>query len=79
MDELKPDKLLDAKGMSCPMPAVKTAMELEKMQNGQIVEVLTTDIASIKDLPKWAQHTGNEFLKEETDSQGINHIFIRKQ
>ncbi|MBI4972416.1 MAG: sulfurtransferase TusA family protein, partial [Candidatus Omnitrophica bacterium] len=40
------DKTLDAKGLSCPMPSVKTALALEQMEIGQVIEVLTDDPVS---------------------------------
>lgn len=60
-------KTLDCTGLSCPMPSVKTTLTLEQMQSGQVLEVLTDDPVSKRDLPVWAQSTGNELLgiKEE--------------
>lgn len=75
---IQPDEVLDAKGLCCPMPSVKTALKLEKMQSGQVVEVLTTDMASKRDLPAWAKGTGNKCLKVETDNEGVTHIFVQK-
>lgn len=75
---IQPDEVLDAKGLSCPMPSVKTSLKLEKMKSGEVVEVLTTDMASIRDLPAWAKGTGNKCLKVETDDKGVNHFFIEK-
>lgn len=42
------DKLLDAKGLACPMPIVKTKKEMEKLQSGQIIEIHATDKGSKK-------------------------------
>ncbi len=72
------DQKLDAKGLYCPMPAVKTSMHLQQMEQGQILEVLTTDVASKRDLPKWAEETGNKLIKMETDTDGVTRIFIQK-
>ncbi|MDH4101363.1 MAG: sulfurtransferase TusA family protein [Nitrospirota bacterium] len=70
-------KTIDAKGLSCPMPSVKTALALEQMEVGQVVEIITDDPVSRKDLPVWAQMTGNELvdIKEAADSI---RIYIRK-
>ncbi len=73
------DIQLDAKGLCCPMPAVKTSMQLEKMENGQVLEVLTTDIASKRDLPKWAEETGNKLVRMQDDGDGVTRIYIKKQ
>ena len=77
MAEFSVDKTLDARGLSCPMPSVRTALTLEGMAHGQVLEVLTDDPVSKRDLPVWAQSTGNELLglKEEG---GTIKIYLRK-
>jgi len=47
------DILLDVRGLSCPMPLVKTKQELNKVQSGTIIKVITTDKGSIKDFQGW--------------------------
>lgn len=71
------DKTLDAKGISCPMPSVKTALALEQMETGQVIEVLTDDPVSKRDLPLWAQNTGNELLEMKEEDKVIK-IYLRK-
>lgn len=71
------DKTLDAMGLTCPMPAVKTALALEQMEIGQVIEVLTDDPVSKKDLPVWAQSTGNELLEVREEGKTIK-IYLRK-
>jgi TusA-related sulfurtransferase len=77
MTEHATDKTLDARGLSCPMPSVKTALALEQMNPGEVLEVLTDDAVSKRDLPVWAESTGNELLGvKEEDS--IIKIYIKK-
>ena len=71
------DKTLDAKGLSCRMPSVKTALALEQMEIGQVIEVLTDDPVSKRDLPLWAQNTGNELLEMKEEDKVIK-IYLRK-
>ncbi|TDL78846.1 sulfurtransferase TusA family protein [Peribacillus frigoritolerans] len=61
------DKVLDAKGLACPMPIVKTKKAMNELETGQILEVLTTDKGAKNDLTAWAASTGNEMvdMKEE--------------
>lgn len=75
---IQPNTVLDAKGMSCPMPSVQTSLKLEQMNKGEVIEVLTTDEASKHDLPAWAKDTGNELLAVDTDPESVTHIFIKK-
>ena len=71
------DLTLDARGLSCPMPSVKTALALEGMEQGQVIEILTDDPVSKKDLPVWARSTGNELLGIEED-EGTIKIYLKK-
>lgn len=77
MTRFSVDKTLDARGLFCPMPSVKTALALEKMALGQVLEVLTDDPVSKKDLPLWAQSTGNRLLGIEQEEQTIR-IYLEK-
>ncbi|MGM0750950.1 MAG: sulfurtransferase TusA family protein [Bacillota bacterium] len=63
------DKVLDAKGLACPMPIVKTRKAIKEIEAGQILEVQTTDKGAKSDLTAWAKSTGHELLdsKEEND------------
>ncbi|MFQ5735461.1 MAG: sulfurtransferase TusA family protein [Thermodesulfobacteriota bacterium] len=77
MNEYLADKTLDTRGLSCPMPSVKTALALEQMAPGQVIEVLTDDPVSKKDLPVWAESTGNVLLGVEEDNTTIR-IYLKK-
>ena len=63
MPEIKIDKVIDTKGLLCPMPVVKTKLALEEVEPGQVVQVLATDPAAPKDFVAWCQETGNKLLK----------------
>jgi tRNA 2-thiouridine synthesizing protein A len=71
------DKVLDTKGMSCPIPILKTKKALEALSKDQVLKVETTDSGSQKDMPAWAKRTGNEILKVE-ESGGTFTFYIRK-
>ncbi len=75
--EFEIDKTLDARGLSCPMPSVKTALALEQMGIGEVIEVLTDDPVSKKDLPVWAESTGNKLLGIKEEEKTIR-IYLRK-
>lgn len=71
------DKTLDARGLACPMPSVKTALALEAMKPGEVIEVLTDDPVSKRDLPVWAESTGNTLLGLKEEEKTIK-IYLRK-
>lgn len=77
MSQFTADKTLDARGLSCPMPSVKTALTLEAMDQGQTLLVLTDDPVSRKDLPLWAESTGNTLLGLEEEGATIK-IYLKK-
>ena len=60
-------KVLDAKGLSCPMPVVKAKKAMDELTSGQVLEVQTTDKGAKSDLPAWAQASGHKVIdiKEE--------------
>ena len=70
MAQLKEDRLLDARGLLCPMPVVKTAREMKTLESGQVLKVLATDRGAIADFPAWSEDTGNPLLdwREEDGS-----------
>ncbi|MEK5325565.1 sulfurtransferase TusA family protein [Aeribacillus sp. FSL M8-0254] len=71
------EKVLDAKGLSCPMPVVKAKKAMDELTSGQVLEVQTTDKGAKSDLPAWAQASGHKVIdiKEEN---GILTFWIEK-
>ena len=69
---------LDCKGLSCPMPILKLAKTMKKMDSGAVLEMVGTDPGSKEDIPKWCQKTGNEFIRMD-DENGVNTFYIRKK
>ncbi|HKY51026.1 MAG TPA: sulfurtransferase TusA family protein [Candidatus Limnocylindria bacterium] len=62
-------RTLDCKGLSCPLPIVKTAQAIRSMSAGDLIEVLATDPGSVKDFAAWAKVTGNELVQaDQTDA-----------
>ena len=70
-------KLIDAKGLACPMPIVKTKNAIGELETGQVLEVHTTDKGSKNDLTAWAKSGGHEILKDEEEN-GVFKFWIKK-
>jgi tRNA 2-thiouridine synthesizing protein A len=68
------DQMVDARGLSCPLPIVRTAMAIKTMSSGQILEVLATDPGSVKDFAAWSKTTGHELI--ESSSDGAVYRFV---
>jgi tRNA 2-thiouridine synthesizing protein A len=75
--EIKFDQLLDAKGLSCPLPILKTKKAIEALAKDQVLKVETTDPGSKNDMASWAKRTGNEIVKVEESSTTFT-FYIKK-
>ena len=75
--DIKVDQVLDAKGMSCPLPILKTKKAVEALTKDQVLKVLTTDAGSKNDMASWAKRTGNEILSVE-EGGGTFTFYIKK-
>jgi tRNA 2-thiouridine synthesizing protein A len=72
------DQQVDARGLNCPMPIVKTAQAVKALASGQTVEVLATDPGSVKDFAAWAKTTGNPIVEQSTDG-GVYRFVLQKK
>jgi rhodanese-related sulfurtransferase/TusA-related sulfurtransferase len=68
---------VDAKGLSCPMPIVKTKKAINELQPGQVLEVQATDKGSKADIKAWAESTGHQYLGTIEEGNVLKH-YIRK-
>jgi len=69
---------VDARGLSCPMPIVKTAQAIKTVASGELIEVLATDAGSVKDFAAWSRTTGNELVEQSVDG-GVYRFVIRRK
>jgi TusA-related sulfurtransferase len=71
------DKLLDARGLNCPMPLVNARKEIGKLEPGQVLKVLTTDRGSVADFQGWAKVAKNvELLAQETETLDGASVYV---
>ncbi|WP_214855580.1 sulfurtransferase TusA family protein [Exiguobacterium sp. s166] len=77
MQTIKTDIVLDARGLVCPMPIVRTKKTMKTLEPGQVVEVQATDKGSTADLRAWANSTGNQYLGTIEDGDVLRH-YVRK-
>ncbi len=75
--DIKFDQVLDAKGMTCPLPILKTKKAVEALSKDQVLKVEATDPGSKNDMVSWAKSTGNEIVKIDEGS-GTFTFYIRK-
>jgi len=72
------DKELDARGLNCPLPILRTKKVLAELSGGQTLKVIATDPGSVKDFSAFARQTGNDLL-ESTEVGGEYVFFIKKK
>ena len=61
------DETLDASGLNCPLPILKTKKALSKMDAGKILDVISTDAGSVKDIEAFCNQTGNKLMSTVED------------
>lgn len=71
-------RTLDLKGLSCPLPIVKTAQAIKELASGDLIEALATDPGSVADFNAWCTSTKNE-LVEQSEADGVYRFVIRKK
>ena len=76
-EEIKVDKVMDLKGLPCPMPVVKVSKGIKEVEVGQIIEAQTSDPGALADFPAWAKTSGNEILKTDQTSDVIKFYVKR--
>ncbi|MEK3766220.1 MULTISPECIES: sulfurtransferase TusA family protein [unclassified Solibacillus] len=74
---IKSDVQLDAKGLACPMPIVKTKKAMGNLEEGQVLEIQATDKGSVADLAAWSKTVGHQYIGTNEEN-GVFYHYIRK-
>ncbi|MCQ5365617.1 sulfurtransferase TusA family protein [Anoxybacillus salavatliensis] len=74
---MKADLVVDAKGLACPMPIVRTKKGMDTLQSGQVLEIHVTDKGAKNDLSAWAKSAGHEMIDMAEDGDVLK-FWIRK-
>lgn len=75
--DVKPDHVLDCRGLLCPLPVIKATKAIKSLAVGQVLEMLATDPGSKPDMLAWSKQTGHELLgiREE---DGVFRFLVRR-
>jgi TusA-related sulfurtransferase len=71
------DKELDARGLNCPLPLMKTKKTLTDMQTGQVLRVVATDSGSVHDMLAFTKKAGHEMLEQQNVGKDYIHVIRR--
>lgn len=74
----QPDRTVDARGLNCPLPILRTKKALNDMRSGQLIRITATDPASVRDFQAFARQTGNELLDHGEDDGAFWFLMRRK-
>ena len=72
------DKELDARGLNCPLPILRTKKALSDLQSGQVLKVLATDPGAVKDFQTFSRQTGHELVSHAQEEREFT-FFMRKK
>jgi tRNA 2-thiouridine synthesizing protein A len=72
------NKELDARGLNCPLPILKTKKALAEMLTGEILHVLATDPGSVRDFKAFSKQTGNELVAHQENTNEFEYFIKRK-
>ncbi|HEY5930091.1 MAG TPA: sulfurtransferase TusA family protein [Burkholderiales bacterium] len=72
------DRELDARGLNCPLPILRTKKSLNDMIPGQVLKVVATDPGSVRDFQAFSRQTGNQLLSS-TENKGEFLFLMRKK
>lgn len=65
---------LDARGLNCPLPILRTKKAIKDLDVGQILQVIATDPGSVKDMAAFCSQTGNQLVSSEQNGDG--YVFL---
>ncbi|MGE7625188.1 sulfurtransferase TusA family protein [Viridibacillus sp. NPDC096237] len=71
------NKVVDATGLACPMPIVRTKKAMDTLNSGEVLEIHVTDKGALADMPAWANSGGHTIL-EQAEVDGVFTFFIQK-
>ena len=74
---IQADIIIDAKGLACPMPIVRTKKAMNELKEGQVLQVQATDRGSIADMEAWAESVGHQYIGTQEVDQVLYH-YLRK-
>jgi len=73
----RPHATLDARGLNCPLPILRTRKQLAALDSGQLLEMLATDPGSLKDMASFCQQTGHRLMESHSDGGEFRFLICK--
>jgi tRNA 2-thiouridine synthesizing protein A len=67
----QPTDVLDARGLICPLPVIRTQQRIESLGHGALLDVLATDPGTLHDVPAWCRVHGHEVVETHRDGREV--------
>lgn len=71
-------RVLDAQGLSCPMPLLKAKKALNEMGGNELLKILATDPGSVRDFRVFSEQSGHELLESRQDGETYVYVLRKK-
>jgi len=68
---------IDACGLSCPGPIMKLKEGVDRLDDGQTLEIVATDPGFVRDADAWCQSTGNQVVASDS-AAGKYRIVVKR-
>ena len=72
------DREVDARGLNCPLPVLRTKKALNDMKSGQVLRITATDPGSVRDFEAFSRQTGNALL-EHGEADGVFWFLLKRR
>ena len=72
------DREVDARGLNCPLPILRTKKALNDMASGQVLRILATDPAAVRDFQAFSKQTGNKLLQHGEEGGAFFFLLQRR-
>jgi tRNA 2-thiouridine synthesizing protein A len=77
-EQIEFDRELDARGLNCPLPILRTKKVLNEMPSGAVLRILATDPGSVRDFQAFSKQTGHALLAS-SENAGEFRLLLRKR
>ena len=71
------ETVLDTRGLSCPLPVLRTRKAMQKLAPGALIRVLATDPGTVKDMKAFCRACGHELVTSES-ADGEFRFLLRR-
>jgi tRNA 2-thiouridine synthesizing protein A len=72
------DREVDARGLNCPLPVLRTKKALNDMKSGQVLRITATDPGSVRDFEAFSRQTGNQLL-DHGEADGAFWFLLKRR